>query len=59
MNASSERMVGTEAMKLGMPRAKGIVIGFWVVTAPFCIQIAFTAYAHLNLPQVAEAFWHM
>ena len=42
-----------------MPRSKGIVIGFWVVTAPFCIQIAFTAYAQLNLPQVAEAFWHM
>jgi len=59
MNASSERMAGTGAMKLGMPRAKGMVIGFWIVTALFCLQIAFTAYAQLRLPQVAEAFTHL
>ena len=39
-----------------MPRSKGIVIGFWIVTALFCLQIGFTAYAQLRLPQVAEAF---
>jgi hypothetical protein len=39
-----------------MHRSKGIVIGFWVVTALFCLQIGFTAYAQLSLPQVAEAF---
>ena len=39
-----------------MSRAKGIVIGFWTVTALFCLQIGFTAYAQLSLPQVAEAF---
>ena len=39
-----------------MSRSKGIVIGFWIVTALFCLQIAFTAYAQLRLPQVAEAF---
>jgi DoxX-like protein len=33
-----------------------IVIGFWTVTALFCLQIGFTAYAQLGLPQVAEAF---
>lgn len=38
-----------------MPR-QAIVIGFWVVTALFCLQIAFTAYAQLRLPQVAESF---
>jgi hypothetical protein len=59
MNASSERMVGTEALTLGTPRAKGIVIGFWIVTALFCLQIGFTAYAQLSLPQVAEAFTHL
>ena len=42
-----------------MPRSKGIVIGFWIVTALFCLQIGFTAYAQLNLPQVAEAFTHL
>ena len=42
-----------------MPRSKGIVIGFRIVTALFCLQIGFTAYAQLNLPQVAEAFTHL
>ena len=41
---------------LRMPRSKGIVIGFWIVTALFCLQMGFTAYAELRLPQVAEAF---
>jgi hypothetical protein len=36
-----------------------MVIGFWIVTALFCLQIAFTAYAQLRLPQVAEAFAHL
>ena len=44
---------------LNMPRSKGIVIGFWIVTALFCLQIGFTAYAQLRLPQVAEAFTHL
>jgi hypothetical protein len=41
---------------LRMPRSKGIIIGFWIVTALLCLQMAFTAYAQLRLPQVAEAF---
>ena len=43
-------------LDLGVPRAKAIVIGFWTATALFCLQIGFTAYAQLSLPQVAEAF---
>src|SRR5437762_3507306 len=39
------------------PKAKTIV--FWVVTALFCLQMSFTAYAELKLPQVAEAFTHL
>jgi hypothetical protein len=42
-----------------MPRSKGIVVGLWIVTALFCLQIGFTAYAQLRLPQVAEAFTHL
>jgi hypothetical protein len=42
-----------------MSRSKGITIGYWVVTALFCLQIGFTAYAQLRLPQVAEAFTHL
>jgi hypothetical protein len=47
------------ATDLGMSRSKGIVAGFWIVTALFCLQIGFTAYAQLRLPQVAEAFAHL
>ncbi len=42
-----------------MSRSKGIVIGFWIATALFCMQIGFTAYAQLRLPQVAHAFTHL
>src|SRR5215510_14929288 len=35
-------------------RAKTIV--YWSATAIFCLQIGFTAYAQLRLPEVAEAF---
>ena len=42
-----------------MSRSKGIVIGYWIATALFCLQMGFTAYAQLILPQVAEAFTHL
>ena len=42
-----------------MPRSKAIVVSFWIVTTFFCLQIGFTAYAQLRLPQVAEAFTHL
>lgn len=41
------------------PRNKAMVIGFWVATALFCLQIGFTAYAQLRLAQVSEAFAHL
>ena len=44
---------------LSVPRSKGMIIGFWIATALFCLQIGFTAYAQLRLPQVAEAFTHL
>ena len=52
----------TDAMNLGVPRSRETVIsalGFWIVTALFSLQIGFTAYAQLQLPQVAEAFAHL
>jgi len=42
-----------------MARSKKAVVGFWIVTALFCLQIGFTAYAQLRLPQVAAAFTHL
>src|SRR5207237_3620775 len=34
-------------------------IAYWIVTALFGLQIGFTAYAQLRLPQVAAAFTHL
>jgi hypothetical protein len=42
-----------------MKSSKAIVIGFWISTVLFCLQMSFTAYAQLKLPQVAAAFAHM
>ncbi|RKH34567.1 DoxX family protein [Corallococcus praedator] len=42
-----------------MLRSKGLIIGFWLATALFCLQIGFTAYAQLRLPEVAAAFTHL
>jgi hypothetical protein len=39
------------------PKAQTIV--YWTVTALFCLQMGFTAYAQLRLPQVAEMFTHL
>lgn len=35
---------------------KAATIAYWIVTGLFCLQMGFTAYAQLTLPQVAEAF---
>jgi hypothetical protein len=34
-------------------------IVYWIATALFCLQMSFTAYAQLRLPQVADAFTHL
>jgi hypothetical protein len=36
-----------------------MVIGYWIATALFCLQMVFTAYAQLRLPQVAAMFTHL
>ena len=38
---------------------KAGTIAYWTVTALFCLQMSFTAYAQLRLPEVAEAFTHL
>jgi hypothetical protein len=59
MNVAVEGRGALSHMGLRMARSKGVVIGYWTVTALFCLQIGFTAYAQLRLPQVAEAFTHL
>ena len=39
-----------------VPSSKGTVTGYWLATAVFCLQMGFTAYAQLSLPQVMDAF---
>ncbi len=39
--------------------SKRFAIGFWIATGLFCLQMSFTAYAELRLPQVAAAFAHL
>lgn len=43
----------------GKTAAKSLTILYWLITALFCLQMSFTAYAQLTLPQVAEAFTHL
>ena len=38
---------------------KGKTIFYWIVTVLFCLQMSFTAYAQLRLPQVSAAFAHL
>ncbi len=39
--------------------SKAKTVAYWIVTALFCLQMGFTAYAQLRLPQVAESFRHL
>jgi hypothetical protein len=56
MNVTLEANRALSPMDLSTPRTKALAFGFWAATALFCLQIGFTAYAQLVLPQVAEAF---
>jgi hypothetical protein len=57
MQATTQTIPGPlSTTNLSIPRSKAIVAGFWIATALFCLQMGFTAYAQLRLPQVAEAF---
>jgi hypothetical protein len=57
MNLTVDSSRTLSPLRISCP--KGIVIGFWVVTVLLCLQLGFTAYAQLTLPQVAEAFTHL
>src|SRR5262247_4493414 len=47
------------ALVTAQTAAKGQTVVYWIVTVLFCLQMSFTAYAQLCLPQVAEAFTHL
>jgi len=47
------------ALAATRPNPRVTTIVYWIVTALFCLQMGFTAYAQLSLPQVAESFNHL
>jgi hypothetical protein len=47
------------ALAAGKTTTKAKTIAYWIVTVLFCLQMSFTAYAQLRLPQVAVAFTHL
>lgn len=52
-----ESTLPTSAFVAGNSKAR--TVAYWTVTGLFCLQMVFTAYAQLRLPQVAEAFTHL
>jgi len=46
---------GTPRIAAASP-TRATTIAYWIVTALLCLQMGFTAYAQMRLPQVAEAF---
>jgi surface polysaccharide O-acyltransferase-like enzyme len=54
-----ESTLQNPALGAAKTTAKATNIIYWVVTALFCLQMSFTAYAQLRLPQVAEEFTHL
>ena len=59
MESTLQNPTVVAALTAPRPRSKGVVIGFWIATALFCLQMSFTAYAQLRLPEVAQAFNHL
>ena len=44
------------ALVAGKLTPRATAIAYWTATSLFCLQMSFTAYAQLTLPEVAEAF---
>jgi hypothetical protein len=42
-----------------MKTSKWLFAGFWLFTALFALEMGFTAYAQLRIPEVASAFTHL
>jgi hypothetical protein len=52
---AAQDTTAAQAVAQKMKASKGLVAGFWIVTALFCLEMIFTAYYEL-LPQGAQAF---
>src|SRR5690348_2488043 len=54
-----ESILQRSALVAAKTTSKAKTLIYWIVTALFCLQMSFTAYAQLRLPQVAAAFTHL
>ena len=54
-----ESTLRNPALAAAQTTPKARAVAYWIVTGLFCLQMGFTAYAQLRLPQVAEAFAHL
>jgi hypothetical protein len=54
-----ESSLQNPALVAAKTASKAKTIVYWIVTTLFCLQMSFTAYAQLCLPQVTEAFTHL
>jgi hypothetical protein len=60
MNPANTMMDSYRIKVSGRTRgSSGLVTGFWISTALFALQMGFTAYAQLGIPDVAKAFAHL
>src|SRR5690349_1326862 len=54
-----ESTMQTPVLVAARTTPKAGTLAYWLVTALFCLQMSFTAYAQLRLPQVAAMFTHL
>ena len=54
-----ESTLHTPALVAARTTFNAKTILYWIFTSLFCLQMSFTAYAQLRLPQVAQAFTHL
>jgi hypothetical protein len=50
------KLAQQEPALIAAPTPRGTTVVYWIATGLFCLQMSFTAWAELRLPQVAEAF---
>lgn len=60
MTVSSRTMDSYNTTQMADTKSSSaITVGFWISTVLLALQMGFTAYAQLRLPQVAETFAHL
>jgi DoxX-like family len=56
MNYPTATMSNVAGNTRSLKTSKALVAGYWIFTALFALQMSFTVYAQLKMPQVAQEF---